>query len=357
MITPFQSWCTAQGILTPLNLCGELPYRFMKYDDNQLMNKNIDQGGINGPILRVPLHACIIADTPEELSKRLAEQRELGDESKFAPYIDVLPDLEYYKEILPRFWSEERLDLVTEGDGGEVYRKIHEDDCSDLDPWAYACVTSRANYVQDHGFAMTPILDMINHDSASLTSAAILEEELFLSVDNTFQNGEEVFISYGELTNLETLCNYGFVSDLTKSNPCNSESVVIRMMRKQPVKVVISSMDGSLDLGSIAILRSYLASPAEISAKEKERERDSEEKTMSTSVLSLFASPISESNEEEVYSFIASFVDEALYDAKSGTVKARENNDNLVERYLQARVETLAKGLEFIKSKFPHIEY
>ena len=351
MITPFKSWCTAQGILTPLQLCGELPYRYMKYDDSQLANGSIGKDEITGPILRVPLHACIIADSPVDLSKRLAEEKDMGEESKFAPYINILPELDYYKEILPRFWSEERIDLVTDGDGGQVYRKIQEDDCPDVDPWAHACVTSRANYVQKNGYAMTPILDMINHDSASITSAAILEDELFLSVDNTFQNGEEVFISYGDLTNLETLCNYGFISD--KKTACNSESIDVLMMRQQPVKVTISSVDGSLDPGSIAILRSYLASPAEISAKENEREENGAKGTS----LSLFASPISESNEEEVFSFIASFIDEALYDARSGVEKASEKNDDLVERYLTARAETLVKGLDFVKSKFPGIEY
>ena len=194
---------------------------------------------------------------------------------------------------------------------------------------------------------MTPILDMINHDTSSPTRAVIVEDELFLSVDQSFSKGEEVFISYGDLSNLETLANYGFVSE---KNAANEEIVDVRMIRKPVVKVTISS-DGSIDSGSLAMIRSYLTTPEEVGRILADGEKSGI--TMST----IFSKPISASNEEEVYSFIASFLDEAIYNASSGIEKAQECNDELVGSYLQARKDTLEKGLIRMKDKFPDLLY
>lgn len=216
-----------------------------------------------------------------------------------------------------------------------------------LDPWAYACVNSRANYLYDKGYAMTPILDMINHDSGSATTASIIDDELFLSVSREFEKGEEVFISYGELTNLETLCNYGFISD---SNCHNAEFVDVRMIRKAPVRVIIDDESGgSLDSGSLATLRSYLTPKEEIDTILAKDE--------SASANTVFLKPISDANEEEVYSLIASFVDEAIYDGKRGVEWAKENGDDLVGKYLATRVNVLTTGLQAMKSKFPDLMY
>eukprot|EP00551_Chaetoceros_affinis_P013454 CAMPEP_0203686884 /NCGR_PEP_ID=MMETSP0090-20130426/49294_1 /ASSEMBLY_ACC=CAM_ASM_001088 /TAXON_ID=426623 /ORGANISM="Chaetoceros affinis, Strain CCMP159" /LENGTH=314 /DNA_ID=CAMNT_0050556129 /DNA_START=92 /DNA_END=1036 /DNA_ORIENTATION=- len=299
---------------------------------------------INGNILQCPLSACIIADTPENLSHKLAKERDLGCDSYYAPYIDVLPPLEskdgrYIGPLssMPRFWNTERIEFVSAADGGQMERKLNEDERKDLDPWAWACVSSRANYVLGHGFAMTPILDMINHDSSVSTSAKIIDDNLHLSIDDKFSIGDEIFISYGDLTNLETLCNYGFVSN---DNKCNFESIDIFMMRKPPCKVTISGMDGSIDQGSLATLRSYLATPTELENASN----------------SFFMTPISDSNEEEVYCLIASFLDEAITDASEGADKI-QGEDDLVETYLRKRAETLQKALQNIKKKFPLLEY
>ena len=91
---------------------------------------------------------------------------------------------------MPRFWSEEKLAKVAEFDGGNIFQRVQDVKykCKekDLDAWAYAIVQSRANHLQDKTYAMTPLLDMLNHDSSSKTSARILENELVLSVENDF---------------------------------------------------------------------------------------------------------------------------------------------------------------------------
>jgi hypothetical protein len=368
-------------------------YRYMAYYEsgNESQKKNsIDiltmSPTVSGTILQIPLDACIIAETPELLSKKLAKERDLGKDSFYEPYINVLPSLDNDNSdgsdgsgidihdgcslrSMPRFWERKRVELVTNADGGQMERKLMEDERKELDPWAHACVVSRANYVYGHGFAMTPILDMINHDGSVSTSAKIVhnnddngnsKDELHLSINDDFEIGNEVKISYGELTNLETLCNYGFISPPGEHcNKFNTECIDILLMRKAPVKVTISDVDGRIDLGAIATLRSNLATPAELDKIYNNDSSSDGNANVSGNVDSsnkFFTAPISDSNEEEVFSLIASFIDEAITDATDGVDKVR-GEDDLVERYLQCRADTLKKGLEYVKKKFPDLEY
>lgn len=353
-LSEFKEWCKEKEIITPLDLYQrDKDYRYMKYSDDESFANRPEK--LNGPILRVPLEACIIGNTLEELSVKLAEERDMGDESKFAPYINVLPKLgktdeeESSLQSMARFWSNEKMEKISDFDGGQIYYKVELDKQKNkdtkLDPWAYACVTSRANYLMDKGYAMTPILDMINHDSNSKTSATIKENDLFLSLSNDFPKGEEVFISYGDLTNLETFCNYGFVSE---TNSCNAEYVVLKIIRKDPVNVKINN-DGSLDSGSLAVLRSYLTPQEEVDTLLASNEN--------LTILTLFSKKLSESYEGEMYSLIASFIDEGIYDGKKGIIWAKENGDKLVEKYLVARVGILEKGLKNMKVRFPELLY
>jgi len=350
----FRTWCTQKGIVTPLDLdvrTDDDDYRFMKYSDDKSFASRPDK--INGPILRVSLDACIVAESPEDLAVELVKERDLGGKSAFAPYIKVLPPLSSPSlQSMPRFWSEEKLEKVSEFDGGQIYQRVQsvKKKCKELnlDEWALALVNSRANFLLDRGYAMTPILDMINHNSASTTTARILEDELFLSVENEYAKGEEVFISYGSFSNLETICEYGFVD--ADSNQCNQECVDVRMIRQLPVQVTIDDQnDGALDPGSLALLRSYLVSPEDI--------EDLLANDESLSINTVYAKPISEAVEEEVYSFIASFVDEAIFDAKTGITWAQEHGEDLIETYLVCRVAVLEKGLAFMKRRFPELLY
>ncbi|GFH61143.1 hypothetical protein CTEN210_17619 [Chaetoceros tenuissimus] len=346
-LSSFKDWCIEKGIITPLDLdLKNDDYRFMKYSKDNERPETID-----GPILRVPLKACIVAESPEALAIRLAEEKRVGDESEFAAYINVLPKITSDSlQSMPRFWSQDKLEKVSEFDGGYIYQKAmaSKQKCKEMniDEWALACVNSRANFLLDKGYAMTPVLDMLNHDFSSKTRGSILEDELFLSVDKKFEKGDEVFISYGSFSNLETLCEYGFVD--SNQNPYNKEFVDVRMIRKEPVRVTIDN-NGALDSGSLALLRSYLTPESVVM-----------EKLLMDDTLTqtaVFAKPISDEIEEEVFSFIASFVDGAIYEAKEGINWAVDNNDDILKRYLAARVEVLMKGIEFMKNKFPDLIY
>ncbi len=169
-----------------------------------------------------------------------------------------------------------------------------------------------------------------------------LGDVLCLSSGRSYSQGEEAFISYGNLSNLDTLADYGFV---TKNNPCNSESINIQLMRKSPFAVTVMA-DGSIDSGAKATLRWYFADKEELeifSSLEK------------GSGLGILAKPLSERNELDVQSFIASTLDEAAYDADAGA--SEEGNDEIVRLYLTERSKLLNSGIHRIKAKYPDLEF
>jgi hypothetical protein len=191
---------------------------------------------------------------------------------------------------------------------------------------------------------MTPLLDMLNHDVSITTKAQVESDILDLNVlDHSFKAGEEVKMSYGDLTNLDTMVNYGFVSDC---NPCNVECLDVRLiLSPDPVRVAVVTADGSIVPETKAQLRRMLANPAESEGKDKEK-------------LSDFLEPLSEGNELEVLSFLATELDMAAKESRKGALEAATvREDGLVTQYLTTRANTFEKGIETIKEVFPDLEY
>ena len=337
----FLAWAASKGIEAPLDLNE-------RADGSRYTTAKVDLDH-SAEILKVPISACITSDSLDGLAERLAYERSLESVSEFAPYIDVLPKLEgSYLKSLPRFWEPKRLESVT--DGGQLERRMINDDRKDLDQWALACVDSRANFLGEGKYAMTPFLDMINHDALVQTRARIEKDRGFaghgdmlqLQSGKKHERGSEVFISYGNLSNLDTLVDYGFVSDL---NPCNTETIAVRMMGQQPLMLSVYA-DGSVDAGTKATLRYNLATPEELEIF------DSIEKGTGLGIL---AKPLSERNELDVQSFIASTIDEALYETKQGVGETID--DALINTYLSSRAKQFELAITKIESNFPGIEY
>ena len=199
-------------------------------------------------------------------------------------------------------------------------------------------------------FSQQVVKSQINHDGTVPTRARVKKDKGFagegdvlcLTSGKAFSKGEEAFISYGNLNNLDTLVDYGFV---TENNICNTESIGIRMMGRAPFSVTVYA-DGSVDSGTKATLRYYLAN---------EEELEIFDKVEKGSGLGILAKPLSDRNELDVQSFIASTLDEAAYDAKAGASSA--GDDKLVTSYLSERAKTLELGIQRIKAKFPNLEY
>lgn len=343
IFTDFYSWCDSRGIITPLQITGiDTPYRYMTCDKPQDA----------GTILGIPLTACQTADTPEQLAEQLLFERNQGSKSEYAPYLNVLPTLEDDGALqdMPRFWSSSRLDAIT--DSGMVQSRVERDARPRLDPWAHAIVSSRSNYLNDYSFALTPVLDMLNHDATIKTRAKIDENQnLLMSTDAVLNSNEEVFISYGDLSNLDTLCDYGFVSS---TNPVNTETLPLRtlLLPGQTLQVTIHA-DGSIDGDTLLTLRKILANAKEL----EEIEEKTKDKGSNADALA-FSRPVSDRNELEVQALVSAFVYEEVDTARNGakelSLRNRDGNgDDLVMRYLSARADTLQNGLNRIKKNFP----
>lgn len=358
----FLSWCASQGVTTPLKLQGTDSYRYMACETD--LTGNIikapikvreTRGSAEGTveilsnwcnrceltksfILSTFLFyekSCLTADTPEALAEILAHERSLGSKSKYKPWLDILPTIDGQLGSMPCFWDPKRFEHIT--DGGQLQQKVLRDERKDIDPWALACVSSRVNFLDDFSLSMTPLLDMLNHDPEVGTKAKIKDGELSLDVDKTFKAGEEVFISYGELTNLETLCDYGFIS---KNNPCNAETIDVRVIRRPPLPVPVYA-DGSISNDSLKVLRSYLATEEEIEGEQEQAE------------LLAFSKPVSKRNEEEVIALLSVTLDDAVDAAKFGAENVVD--DEVVLTYLSARAETLKTGLKIVEKKLEHM--
>lgn len=218
------------------------------------------------------------------------------------------------------------------------------------DQWALACVDSRANFLGDGRYAMTPLLDMITHDGTAQTRARVEVNKgfsgsgdiLHLTSGTSYTKGDEAFISYGNLANIDTLVDYGFVEE---NNMHNSESIEVRMMRQKPFPITIYA-DGSVDAGSTATLRYYLANDEELEVFKGLDEGQG---------LGILAKPISERNELDVTSFIASTIAEASEEARNGANDA--SNDRLLFTYLSERAKLLDSAIKKIKARYPALEY
>ena len=365
---PFLAWSQAKGIKSPLVLTGEGAYRKMVLpkDRETLMSQSTSNDLVQ--LIQAPLDACLVGEDWETLVDKLKFEKAQGDKSEYEPWLSQFPTLDDFSGM-PRFWTQERRDFVSQFDGGQLEKRMDRDklrfDQVD-DQWALACVDSRSNFLPDKTYGMTPLLDMLNHDSRVKTSARVdgadrlllevTSDTIFLEDEksgsdwtnqifggffggDSFRAGQEVFVSYGDFDNLELLCNYGFVAN---NNVANVETFRVRVMRKQPSFLVIDdtgSIDNMYNQLSLADLRMNLLTENEF---ELLKDYDGDGK-------------ISDRNELEVYALIAGELDEAMYEAKMGISAAKDRNDALVASYLKGRYTTLNKGIEWLKSKYPDL--
>ncbi|GAX27691.1 hypothetical protein FisN_13Hh213 [Fistulifera solaris] len=352
----FRSWCSAQGIKSSLEVKeSNAGYRYT------VLNSAVKQAGqLN--LLQVPLSSCLIADSSEQLADRLEFEKNLGSDSDFAPYIDLIPPLESFQKTLPRFWIPDRLAPMEAADGGALSRRLQADDprvnSPLVDPWALACVDSRCNFLPDQRYSLTPVLDMINHRSSVATKLCVdatgedgldflkleIDADTLPRISKSWlerlvsQPSDEIFISYGDLTNLQTLMNYGFVDE---ENPHNTEELQIRMIRQPTLTATIKS-DGSIDEDSLGKLRQSLANTVESDVLQS---LPDEEKNPL-----LFVSP---RNEEEVFALIVGELEIAKDKVMNGLDLVAD--DELLNCYLKGRLNVLQAATKKIKDKFPQL--
>jgi hypothetical protein len=373
--TPFLAWCQARGVTTPLELVNTGGYRYMALpkSKDQLLQQSKSPGLIN--VVTAPLEACIVGDDWETLVEKLLYEKSKGVNSEYAPWLELFPTLQEVQDM-PRFWNEDRRELVRTYDSGQLEARMGIDQLrfqQVKDPWALAMVDSRSNFLPDNTYAMTPLLDMFNHKSTVRTSARVDGGDRFLlEVDShsilgtnpkngdnewtnqlwnflggggasslsPYQSGKEVFVSYGNFDNMETLCNYGFVDE---DNAANVETFRVRLLGKAPSYLVVDStgsIDTLINQLSLTDLRVAVATPEEITWMEENWDG---------------MSKISDKNDLEVFALIAGEIEEALYDTRNGADEAKAKGDALVASYLRGRQKTLEKGRDWLKANYPNV--
>jgi hypothetical protein len=375
----FQAWCQAKGIQSSLQIHEATPgkrYTTLREDMNSLpiLNEGSDRR-IN--LLQVPLQAgtCLVAEDSETLVDRLHFELKLGDTSDYAPYLDTFPRIENLNHM-PRFWSERRMELLT--DGGQLERALEADRprYRHQDPWALACVDSRCHFLPDGRYCLTPVLDMINHQPAIPTHLRVTQNDTNTSLNqvdqiiklgisiqddsqifsgkkenekNTFLDwwrnpftkqsklNQEIFISYGEFSNSQTLLQYGFV---VPDNPHNIEVLVVRVLQRTSPIILTIRADGSIDDIDMGKIRMAFAN------------------TMEKDILKSIASQgppidspafVSSRNEDEVMGFVAAELEIAIERALEGSALCK--HDTLVSLYLKERGQTLQRALSLVLSK------
>lgn len=326
-------------------------------------------------VVTAPLEACIVGDDWETLVEKLKNERDKGQDSDFAPWLNLLPTLDDFQGM-PRFWTLDRMDFVSRFDSGQLRARIDVDRLRfNHDPWALAIVDSRSNFLPDKKYALTPMLDMFNHKSCVKTSArvdggrrvvlqvakdsilrpsAAKKEDwatqllVMFGADSggrpRYQKGTEVYVSYGSFDNMETLCNYGFVDE---NNEHNVETIRVRVRDEAPTYLVVTNQDGSIDnminQRSLTKLRVAFASTEETETLEHNKWDG--------------MGSISKDNDREIFGLIAGELEEALYDAKTGADEANntEIGDTLAAAYLRGRQKTLEKGRDRLKAIYPDV--
>jgi hypothetical protein len=372
---PFLAWSQAKGISTPLELVSNGAYRYMALPANKdtLMSQSKTPDFVN--IVTAPLDACIVGEDWETMVEKLTYEKAKGSDSDYGPWLDLFPTLDEFQGM-PRFWNSDRADFVSLYDSGQLEARMEIDRLRFKqvdDQWALAVVDSRSNFMPDNTYSMTPMLDMFNHKSNVKTTARVdggnrflleVESKSILQSGNngqqakngdwtdqllgffggsggdTYKKGAEVYVSYGNFDNMETLCNYGFVEE---DNVSNVETFRVRLLGKATAFLVVESngsVDNMINQLSLADLRVALATPAE---KESLKENWKG------------IGQISERNDVEVFALIAGELEEALYDAKKGAEEAARMGDDIVASYLRGRERTLEKGRDWLKEKYPDV--
>jgi hypothetical protein len=174
------------------------------------------------------------------LALLLMHERALGGASFWAPYINLLPDVEEVGQTWT--WSEEELEMLT-GSGvlvqtaslkAKLRREFDTLTAQVIQPngldasaftyesfqWAMCMLFSRAIDLRETGeLALVPYADLLNHspyansyffyNSVPLSS----EREVCLYADRLYAKNDQVLISYGQKSNGELILLYGFVVD------------------------------------------------------------------------------------------------------------------------------------------------
>lgn len=417
------SWSTANGLKTPLQIRqNEITgYRYVVMDPTELDKLSTiptpdSTTTTMTDLIDAPLSLSMTSKTSDGLADRLLFEQLRGEDSFYAPYLATLPSLESFQKTLPRFWKDDtaRWEYI-QADQGQLHAAVELDDERlklSCDDWAQAVVDSRSHFVPPNGdeYALTPVLDMINHESSITTKMLRQNDEdgndsdddndrirlqiatsalyttnnhpsssddndksnnnnnnPFLAPLQNFFGGRsslssssstptlitpdtEVCMSYGSMPNVEFLLNYGFVPT---DNPHNVETLEIPLIRlDKPIRVAVHA-NGQLD--NLQPLRQALVNRQELEELALRDDGSDNKATQQSSDNHNNDTIISKRNELEVLALVGGTLEEAVYDLKAPIDRAVEAQDALVATYLRERQSTLQACLTQLQQEYPEL--
>lgn len=216
---------------------------------------------VDSPIIRIPSVCILNGSSLSAISSltlkhpipdiclvlSLLEEKKKGTQSFFAPYMDTLPTVEDFSQILPSWWSEdERLKCLK---GSNILKQIDQENSDlfhdfkilsekegliiDLNlkslKWALGVVNSRAFVKRTSGTragseemsCLVPAMDLMNHarpclagfkfiDSLPPINSTQSSEDMYVEIRREVVKDNEVTITYGAKSCMNLLLHYGF---------------------------------------------------------------------------------------------------------------------------------------------------
>lgn len=167
-----------------------------------------------------------------DTARNLMKQRELGDKSEFAPYVNYIFDGKH-KGHLPSSWSDAGKELLHTVIGSELPPEYvsdisFEEDCggtgAEAEEEAYLLVVRRS-----WDDKMLPVYDMCNHRNGKWknvdSNSAHKGEDITVYATRDIKAGEQLYLSYNECADCdfahtyalpEMVRDFGFVEELPR---------------------------------------------------------------------------------------------------------------------------------------------
>ena len=245
-------------------------------------------------ILEIPLSCCFSShlhpitkenewmeelEWPARIAAQLLIEKQKGDDSFWAPYISLLPSPRRFTSSLPYYWPEDTIDdLACFPEISDEVNKMKfmrqnlfektlqkspfELERKDFD-WALDCVATRNIKIDSTTNMCVPLLDFMNHNASVRSKFELIlnkdSKESFVRVihlpgGRDLLPGDEIFLNYGELDVVKSLCDYGFISS---DAALKEASISLSIPRKYYVKHLMAELQAKEEAirSPLALLR------------------------------------------------------------------------------------------------------
>lgn len=280
------------------------------------------------------------------LSLFLLHELSRGEESRWSPYIELLPSTFasplFHKENLVEMTTAFHLGETMKNSLNEVFQMIDLKNFSLNDfLWAFLIVGSRAFKLNEFGTVLIPFADLANHVSlkseANLRSSGVdfqTNRFVLIPIEENLVKGDELNLQYNELANWQLLLNFGFAIE---NNPFDS--------------IFIELQFDSNESNEIEMKKSFLINLCENFSFEHELKLRDDESILSDDLLGTLRLIVMTSDELENYSI--SNLDEILSNSinDENERRALKKLENILNEFQEKNfTTTLEENQQRLKS-------